>query len=189
MCLARFEESVRMMKKAIELDPYNLNYTRNFGRIFYFEGRYEDAVRVLRETLAINPKFTVVQMTLGLVYLEQTLYEDALEAIKKEEEAQGELNPVLESITGIIYQRMGQMDKAFTILENLRERSEEVYISSYYLAALNLALGETDRGFALLDKAFKDGDFWVRELKIDPLFKDVRSDSRFDIILKKLRLK
>lgn len=189
MCMGRFEESIEQMKKAIELDPYNLNYTRNLGRIFYFEGGYEDAMSVLQGTININPIFTIVHLSLALVHVQQSEYEEALDAVKKEEEAQGKWNPVLDCISGIIYARMDQADKAREILYDLLERSKELYISPYYLAALSVALGEIDQGFELLDQAYKDGDFWVRELKVDPLFEDVRSDPRYDTMLKKLRLK
>ena len=87
------------------------------------------------------------------------------------------------------YRKNGELDKAREILYDLLERSKELYISPYYLAALSVALGEIDQGFELLDQAYKDGDFWVRELKVDPLFEDVRSDPRYDTMLKKLRLK
>ncbi|MEE9501010.1 MAG: tetratricopeptide repeat protein [Candidatus Aminicenantaceae bacterium] len=189
MCMGRFEESIEQMKKAIELDPYNLNYTRNLGRIFYFEGGYEDAMSVLQGTININPIFTIVHLSLALVHVQQSEYEEALDAVKKEEEAQGKWNPVLDCISGIIYARMDQADKAREILYDLLERSKELYISPYYLAALSVALGEIDQGFELLDQAYKDGDFWVRELKVDPLFEDVRSDPRYDTMLRKLRLK
>jgi predicted RND superfamily exporter protein len=112
-----------------------------------------------------------------------------LVAVKKEEEAQGQLNPILDCISGIIHARMDEKDKARQILDNLEARSKEKYISPYYLAALCVTLGETDRGFELLDKAYRDEDFWIRELKVDPLFEDVRSDPRYDMMLKKLRLK
>lgn len=188
MCWGRFEEGVRMMRKAIELDPYNLNYTRNLGRIFYFEGSYEDAMRVLQGTLDVNPNFTIVHLSLTLVYLQQSEYEEALDAVKKEEEAQGKWNPILECISGIIYTKMDLTDKAREILDDPLERSKTLYISPYYLAALSVALGEMDRGFELLDRAYREEDFWIRELMVDPLFEDVRSDPSYDSMLKKLGL-
>jgi hypothetical protein len=116
------------------------------------------------------------------------LHDKALEALKREEEAQGKWNPVLDCVKGIAQQRMGQTDKARAIFENLREKSKDLYITPYYLAALSIAMGETDRGFGLLAKAYNDKDFWIRELKVDPLFRDVRSDPRFEMILEKLNL-
>ncbi len=94
-----FAEPSHQMKKAIELDPYNLNYTRNLGRIFYFEGSYEDAMSVLQGTIDINPVFTIVNLSLALLHLQQSEYEEALDAVKKEEDAQGKWNPVLDCIS------------------------------------------------------------------------------------------
>ena len=189
MSVGRFEEGIEQMKKAIELDPYNLNYTRNLGRIFYFDGNYEDAKSVLQGTLDINPIFSLVNLSLAMVYLQQSKYEEALVAVKKEGEAQRKWNPVLDCISGIIHARMGETDKARKLFKNLLERSKEVNTSPYYLAALSVTLGEMDKGFEFLDKAYREKDFWIRELMVDPLFEDVRSDPRYDTMLKKLRLK
>ena len=70
MSMGRFEEAAEQMKKAIELDPYNLNYARNLGWIFYYEGGYEDAKSVLEGIIEINPVFSFVHFTLAMVYLE-----------------------------------------------------------------------------------------------------------------------
>jgi TolB-like protein/Tfp pilus assembly protein PilF len=187
--LGRFEEATKQMKKAIELDPYNLNYTRNLGRIFYFEGSYDNAVSVLQATIEINPIFSFIHLSLALVYIQESEYKKALAAVKKEEGAQGQWNPILDCISGIIHSRMGKKDKAQQILDNLGDRAKEVYISPYYMAALRVALGDKDKGFELLNKAYREEDFWVRELMVDPLFEDVRSDPRYDAMLKKLGLK
>jgi hypothetical protein len=113
----------------------------------------------------------------------------ALLAVKKEGEAQGKWNPFLDCISGIIHVRMGESDKARQIFDNLLERSNDVNISPYYIAALSVTLGEMDKGFDFLDKAYREKDFWIRELMVDSLFEDVRSDPRYDTMLRKLRLK
>ncbi len=189
MSMGRFEEAIEQMKKAIELDPYNLNYTRNLGRIFYFEGSYDDAVSVLQGTIDINPVFSFVHLSLALVYIQESEYEEAFAAVKKEGSAQGKSIPVMDCISGIIHARMDEADKARQILNDLEDRSKEMNISPYYMAALSVALGDADKGFEFLDKAYRDEDFWIRELMVDPLFEDVRSDPRHDAMLKKLRLK
>jgi len=189
MSMGRFEEAIEQMKKAIELDPYNLNYTRNLGRILYFGGSLNDAKSVLQGTIDINPVFSFVHLSLALVLIQESEFKEALAAVKREEEAQGKRTPVIDCIFGIIHARMDEADKAREIYNDLLKRSKDLYISPYYMAALSVALGETDQGFEYLDRAYREEDFWVRELMVDPLFEDVRSDPRFDTMLKKLRLK
>jgi len=178
MSMGRFEEAIEQMKKAIELDPYNLNYTRNLGRILYFGGSLNDAKSVLQGTIDINPVFSFVHLSLALVLIQEAEFEEALAAVKKEEEAQGKRTPVIDCIFGIIHARMDEADKAREIYNDLLERSKDLYVSPYYMAALSVALSETDQGFEYLDKAYREEDFWVRELMVDPLFEDVRSDPR-----------
>ena len=76
-----------------------------------------------------------MHLSLALVQLQQSEFEEALAAIKKEEEAQGKRNPVLDCIFGIVYTRMDQAKKAREILYDLMERSIELKISPCYLAA------------------------------------------------------
>jgi len=183
-----FEESIDLMRKAIERDPYNLNYTRNLGRILYYEGSYDQAIYVLDATNEINPGFTFVHSSLSLIYLQQSEYEDALEEIQKEIEIQGANNSILECVFAIIQVRMEERENAQKIFTDLKERAQTGHVDPYYLAALAIALSETDLGFQLLDKAFESRSFWIRELKLDPLFESVHSDPRFTTLINKLRL-
>ena len=56
------------------------------------------------------------------------------------------------------------------------------------MAILYFVLGEDDLGFQWLDKAYEEYDSRMRLLKIDPVFDRVRSDPRFEAILKKMGL-
>jgi TolB-like protein/Tfp pilus assembly protein PilF len=189
MIMGRFEEAAEKMTKAIELDPYNLHYARNLSWIFYFEGKYEDAMSVLDGIIEINPVFIHVHLTAAKIFLQRSKYEEALDAVEEEAKIFSQWNPLTDCLTGIIYARMGQIERARQIFDDLSERKKEFYISPYYLAALSVSLGDIDRGFAFLEKAYEDTDFWIRELKVDPLFEDIRSDPRYDSLLKKLGLK
>ena len=56
------------------------------------------------------------------------------------------------------------------------------------MAILYFVLGEDDLGFQWLDKAYEEYDSRMRLLKIDPVFDRVRSDPRFEAIMKKMGL-
>ena len=55
-------------------------------------------------------------------------------------------------------------------------------------ACFYFVLGEDDKGFEYLDKAFVVKDTFLLYIKGDPLLDRVRSDPRFDEILKKMNL-
>lgn len=90
---------------------------------------------------------------------------------------------------GVVYAKMGIVDKAKEILEQTVEISKlKFFQMDYQLAVLSFSLGNTDQGFSYLEKAVEYKDNLVRELKVDPLFDDVRSDPRFQSLLKKMGL-
>jgi serine/threonine-protein kinase len=188
MCLGKFDKAERALRKAFALDPFAFNIPRTLGRSFYFSGQYDKAAEILNEIVTMNPQFSFVQMSLAQVYLAMSKNKEALEAINREKTIHKTWNPAFESISGIVFQRMGESDKAQQILGELIKRSNQEYASPYWLGALSIAVGETDQGFFWLEKAHKDKDFWMRELKVEPLFSGVREDPRFESILSKLGL-
>ena len=58
----------------------------------------------------------------------------------------------------------------------------------YSFALIYFFLGDNDRGFDSLEKVYEAHEVSIRTLKVEPLFDDVRSESRFKAILKKMNL-
>jgi len=188
MCMGRFEEAISELKRAIALDPYNMNYTRNLGRVFYCESRYDEAIAIFKGALEINPNLAYTHLSLGLVYMQMENYPESLKEIEKEKALSAERNPIADAVSGVVYARMRELEKAKEAWVNLSILRKESYVSSYWLAALAFAAGNKDQGFALLDEAFSGRDIWLREIKADPLFEDVRKDARFQDLLGRLGL-
>jgi hypothetical protein len=59
----------------------------------------------------------------------------------------------------------------------------EFYVSSRKLAAMYARLGEKDQAFARLEKACRERDMLLVELKVDPAFDSLRSEPRFARLL------
>ena len=51
-----------------------------------------------------------------------------------------------------------------------------------------MALGDPDRAFAWIDRAFDEGRGWVIFLGIEPAFDPIRGDPRFRPLLRRARL-
>ena len=63
-----------------------------------------------------------------------------------------------------------------------------MYVSPNHIATVYFALGENDEGFRWLDKAYTERDYWLLWLKIEPFFDNVRTNSKFKALLKKMGL-
>jgi serine/threonine protein kinase/lipoprotein NlpI len=183
-----FEEAIKKIKRALELDPLSLVISRNVGMIFFYARQYDKAIDALQRTLEIESDFIRTHYFLGRVYLQKSMYDQALAEFQKEKNVVKGWDKVLESRIGIAYAKMGRRDKAEEVLVEMIERSKETYVSPYWLALICFSLGQTDQGFNWLEKADEEGSALMKYLKIEPVLDSVRSDRRFKAMLKKIDL-
>ncbi|MEJ7577520.1 MAG: hypothetical protein WKF74_11005, partial [Pyrinomonadaceae bacterium] len=62
----------------------------------------------------------------------------------------------------------------------------EKYVSPTELAILYAALGDQEKAFVSLEKAFIERDFQLSSLKVEPGYDPLRDDSRFQELLRKV---
>ena len=80
---------------------------------------------------------------------------------------------------GSAYAKLGRRGDAETIINTLNDLAKSEYVSHYYLAIIYASLGDKDRTFAELEKAFDDPERFCVEMKFDFFMDPVRSDPRF----------
>ena len=68
------------------------------------------------------------------------------------------------------------------------ERQTQKYVSPYTVAAIYAGLGEKDQAFKWLEKAYNERDIWLMNLRVDPVFKGLRSEQRFTDLIRRLDL-
>ena len=71
---------------------------------------------------------------------------------------------------------------------NWNRRARQIYVPPYLMAKIYGTLGQKDRAFALLDQAVEERDFQLLPIKLDPTADVLRSDPRFDSVLRKMHL-
>jgi hypothetical protein len=70
----------------------------------------------------------------------------------------------------------------------LEEKSKDHYVSAYNFAVVYAGLGDRDRAFEWLDKAFLERSTWLIHVKWDERFAGLRDDRRFGGLLKRIGL-
>ena len=68
----------------------------------------------------------------------------------------------------------------------MREESKHRYVRPAAFAYLFAGLGEKDQAFSYLEKAYEDRDSILTGLQVDPLFDPLRSDPRFQDLLRRM---
>lgn len=59
---------------------------------------------------------------------------------------------------------------------------------SYWIASIYAALGDKDKAFTELEKAFEERDYFMPRIKVDPFMDPLRDDPRYKDLLKRMGL-
>jgi serine/threonine protein kinase/tetratricopeptide (TPR) repeat protein len=185
--VGRHTEAIAAVKRALDLDPLSLIIHATLGRhAYYFARQYDQAIAQLRKTLEMDANFWVAHSFLGWVYARVGRLADAL----AEFQTARRLDENLENIAGLGYTHglSGHADEAGQALEELRQIAEKRYVSPILSAVIAIGLGQHDRAFDWLEKAYEDRAQMLSEIKADPLFDSIRSDQRFADLLRRVGL-
>jgi hypothetical protein len=82
----------------------------------------------------------------------------------------------------------GHKNEARKLLDLLLEQSRQNYIPPYFVAVLAAALGDRERAFQYLEEGRRQRDLYLAWLKVDPAMDSLRSDTRFQTLLRDVHL-
>jgi tetratricopeptide (TPR) repeat protein len=186
MQFGRFDEAIRNKQKAIELDPLSLMFNSNLGWVLSVARRYDEAMAQLRKTLELDPNYASAHFELGrwFVYTGDTT--GAIAEFQKGNALDPQ--PQFESFLGYAYARAGDRAKAEQVLRDLDDQAKQRYISPGLRVLLHLGLGQKDKALDWLEKCYEEQDGFCWSLKIFPPFDPLRTESRFQALLKKVGL-
>ena len=181
--LGRFDESVNEAKKAQELDPLSLIINENLGDMLGLARRYDEAERQLLKTIELDPNFYVAHGTLAKIYILQGKYEKALEqeftGAPPEEYARVKK---IYADSGMIGVWRGYLNES---LAEAKERDQ----NAFDIAFLYIQFGDKDKAFEWLNKALETHGAPITYLVADPNLDPIRSDPRYEALLKRIGLK
>jgi serine/threonine protein kinase len=187
MYLSRFEEGITEAKRARELDPLSLAINNALGGRLLLAGRETEAVEQIQKTLEMDPNFAPAHNQLGWAYLTQGRHEEAIAEFQKGVALSGS-DPDESVDLGYAYAVAGKKDEAKRILATLKKKREHGFVSAASLGIISGALGDKDEAFAWLEKAYEVRDPQLTYLKVGPKFTPLRSDTRYQDLLRRMGL-
>ncbi|PYJ75077.1 MAG: hypothetical protein DME77_10155 [Verrucomicrobia bacterium] len=178
--LGQFEGAIAEGKRAVELDPLSLIINTDLGQDFFYARRYDEAIVQLHKTIEMDPRFYFAHWALGTALQLKGQLSDAVAEYSKAVELNDD--PSVLALLGQAYARAGQRDEAQKILVRLSEQAKSRYVQAYSFALMYLALGDKERAIDEMERAYRERDANVAQIKVDPMLDDLRGNQRFEAL-------
>ena len=183
---ARFDEAIREMLRARELDPLSPSIMQSVGWAYYQARRFEEAIATYDEMLEAAP-----DMAYGLATYSWTLRHlgRGAEAVEKAERALqlSSGGQFYVAVLGAAYAAAGRASDARGALQRLDEMKATGYVSPYHCALIHVFLGERKRALELLTEAAEINEGWLAWLAVEPQFDSLRAEPAFAELLTKTK--
>jgi serine/threonine-protein kinase len=185
--MGRHAEAVAEARRALELDPVSTFSSMLVAWILYFARRYDEAIGQATKTLELDPEYVTALRILGWAYEESGRLEEAIAAHRKACELT-QHRPNFEAQLGRAFALAGRTDEAREVLAGLAKVSAESYVSAFDIAIIHTALGDRERAFEWLERAFEERSDHLPYLGVNPRVDALRGDPRFRDLLARMGL-
>ena len=185
--MGRQDEALAEIRRAEALDPVSLITNTNEGWILFCARQYDQAIQKLHTTIEMDPNFANAHYKLALVYEIKGMYKEAVEEHLKSKALSGDISENVEKLKAA-YATSGSKGYYREELRQLKGSSTRGYVLPKYFVLTELQLGNTEETLKWLEAAYKERTEPLAYLRVDPRFDSLRSDVRFEDLLRRVNL-
>jgi Tfp pilus assembly protein PilF len=183
--LGRADEAMIFANRALQLDPVSPFVNANLGSVLYYTRQYERLADHAAKMLELDPNSRAPHGLLGFTYLQKRQYDQAVAEYQK---AVDMTNGEGLSQLGYAYGLAGRRTEALKALSDLQSISQGQHATPDRVARIYIGLGDKDRAFEWLDRAYAGRSDYLTLLKTEPTLDSLRSDPRFQELVRKVGL-
>jgi serine/threonine protein kinase/tetratricopeptide (TPR) repeat protein len=185
--MERPDEAIAEVKRAQDLDSLSPIINTDLGWCLLYAGRGREAVDQFRKTLELDPNYVSAHWGLGASYTQQHLYGDAIAELKKAV-VLSEGSPVLMGHLGFAYGLNGTRAETTKTLSELTALAQREYVPSSAVALVHAGMGDKAQAIEWLERAYQEHDFSLVFLEVAPWFENLRGETRFQELLRRMQL-
>jgi serine/threonine protein kinase/tetratricopeptide (TPR) repeat protein len=182
----RLDESIAEGKLAAALDPLSPQIPIDGSMAYMFRGDTAMAKSLAAKAAELDPAYYFGTMVHGWAECEAGNPSAAIPALTKAK-AMGSPAFVVAWL-GYAYGASGDRARAMNELETLKKSSLRGEVAPFNLALVHLGLGDRKRTLDYLEQAYATDSQWLGWLRNDHIFEPIRSEPRFQALLRKVRL-
>ncbi len=186
--LGRPDESVGEIKTAIDLEPASVLNHKIYQQTLFYARRYDESIAEGKRTLELDPEFLGVFDTIVGSYLMKGDDDQAFDWFLRQCELKKNKPDEIESWK-TIYAQSGWGGIFERQLEQAKEAEKNGDPNPMPLARLYTKTGDPEQAFIYLEKAFEKRWQGMTSLKVSPSFDPLRSDPRFEDLVRRVGLR
>jgi serine/threonine-protein kinase len=183
--MCRFDEALRMVRRAHELDP--LVHRTDVASMLLRAGQFDAALEAAKQAVDFDPDDARAYAVLGWAHLKLGRAAEGI-ALLEQAVAKAPENMMFLAQLGEALALAGETARARDILRQLEDLSHERHVSPYHFAYVHTGLGELDRAMDWLERAYVDRGGSIYGVKGSFLFTSLREHPRFVALLMKMNL-
>jgi tetratricopeptide (TPR) repeat protein len=181
----RMEDAIGETAEAQRLDPLPPWRETNLAWMYYLARRTDQAMVQYRRILQLDPDSAVTHYGLGHAYVAKRMFEQGIAEFLK---AQALDENCCLAFLSHAYAVSGKREQARRILEKLLEHSRVDFVDSYAIGMIHVGLGDKDKAFEWLEKAYQERSEELLFLKVEPVLDPLRADPRFQSLIRRIGL-
>ena len=185
---AAFDEIEQTMSIVQETDPHRLVAVHTTRAAAYYFGReYQRAVDECEKAKQLDPEYFMLHFIAGRAYMRLNEHAKAIAHLKQARTETGEM-PLMDAALGLAYAVSGKKAETMKLAEAFKAAAKKRYIPPTYFGMLFAGLGDKDKAMMWLEKAYDDRADGLTWLNVEPMLDDVRSDPRFQDLIRRIGL-
>jgi TolB-like protein/Tfp pilus assembly protein PilF len=173
--------------RTLDLDPASPLFNTVRAEIYYNSRQYDLAINQASHTVEQYPTYWLTYIWLGSAFREKKMYAEALQQFSEARKLSSD-HPAILALYGHTLALAGDRAGARKTLADLHLLAQSRYVSSLYFAAIYTGLGEKSTALDWLDKAYRERNDRLLYLNVDPMADPLRSEPRFQKLMKRLNL-
>jgi TolB-like protein/Tfp pilus assembly protein PilF len=186
--MLRFDEAVVEARRAQQLDPVSSLVNTWAGAAYYLAGHVEEAMASWQTALELDPGYSDASLLIARTYVTQGKYQQAIAELQKTPNL-NERQPLLLGALAHAYARAGQREEALKLVAELsRIDAREPGYAPFGLIWAYAGLGDNERAFAYLERAYQERAGRMVWINVDPRMEPLRSDPRFRDLVRRVGL-
>ena len=197
----RWDEALKQIERAVELDPFSKVINLNHAHYYRRRGDYDKALELYKKAAELDPNFAMAHFDLAVTYGRMKRSADMkLEAKIAIDRGSREAKIAVGLGRGTYHRPVKILDVLVAYFEDDKEKvrkllseleshfGEPLAISALQAAGLHFFLGENEKGFDWLEKAYSGKEDDLLYIRSDELFDGIRGDQRYQNLLKRIGL-